>query len=143
MDAEAPASGNETHADAGESCKHSILIVDDRLMNRKLSAAILAAEDRRIVTAENGAQALACVAQAPPDLILLDMLMPGMSGLEVLKRLKADAATAQISVIMLTGMADHETVTRALDAGADECLYKPVDPDELILRVQNMLLNNT
>lgn len=130
---------NDRQSEIELSCGHTILIVDDQEMNRALGEAILAAEDRCILTANNGTQALACVAETPPDLILLDMLMPGMNGLDVLRVLKADAATAEIPVVIITGMGDHNTVTRALEAGADACLCKPVDPAELVLRVNNML----
>jgi DNA-binding response OmpR family regulator len=129
--------------EAGTNVKQTtgiiLLVVDDEIMNRKLIEAIMAAENHEIITAEDGIQALACVAETRPDLILLDIMMPGMNGLEVVRRLKGDAATADIPVIMVTAMADHESITQALDAGADECMSKPVNAAELVLRVRNRL----
>ncbi len=142
MAAETP-TGSRKSKEAGTNVKQTskitILVVDDEVMNRKLIEAILAAENSEIITAEDGVQALACAAETPPDLILLDMMMPGINGLEVLRRLKGGAATAEIPVIMVTAMADHESITQALDAGADECLAKPVNAAELVLLVRNML----
>jgi two-component system cell cycle response regulator len=130
---------DEARTDVRQTSGKTILIVDDEVMNRKLIEAILDAENSEIITAEDGVQALACAAETPPDLILLDMMMPGMNGLEVLRRLKSDATTAEIPVIMVTAMADRESITQALDAGADECLAKPVNASELVLLVRNML----
>jgi two-component system cell cycle response regulator len=130
---------DSARADVRQTSGKTILVVDDEAMNRKLIEAILAAERSEIITAEDGMQALTCATETPPDLILLDMMMPGMNGLEVLRRLKTNAATAEIPVIMVTAMADRESVTQALDAGADECLSKPVNAAELVLQVKNML----
>jgi two-component system cell cycle response regulator len=130
---------DKARADERQTSGKTILVVDDEAMNRKLVEAILAAENSEIITAEDGVQALTCAAETPPDLILLDMMMPGMNGLEVLRKLKTNAVTAEIPVIMVTAMADRESVTQALDAGADECLSKPVNAAELVLQVKNML----
>jgi len=122
-----------------DAAKKTILVVDDAAANRTLITEILKADDRRVLTAANEAQALACVAEKPPDLMLLDIMMPGMNGLEVLRRLKSDAATAKIPVIMVTALDDRETMIQALESGADEVVSKPVNAAELVLRVSNML----
>jgi len=122
--------------------KITILVVDDEAANRALITEILATDDREIVTAASGAQALACAAENPPDLILLDIMMPGMNGLEVLRRLRGDAATANIPVIMVTALDDRETMAQALESSADEVLTKPVNVADFTLRVENILREN-
>jgi len=122
-----------------DAAKETILVVDDAAANRTLITEILTTNGRKIVTAVSGDQALACVAEELPDLILLDLMMPGMNGLEVLRRLKDDAATAKVPVIIVTALDDRETMTQALESGADEVLSKPVNAAELTLRVKNML----
>jgi len=117
----------------------TILVVDDEAANRTLMAAILAADDREIVTAESGAQALACVAEKQPDLILLDIMMPDINGFDVLQRLKRGAATADIPVIMVTALDDPEFMNMARDAGAEQVLSKPVNRKDLLARVSNIL----
>jgi len=119
--------------------KKTILIVDDNAANRDLLAAMLKVEDMVPVMAADGTRALACVAKTPPDLILLDIMMPGMNGFDVVRQLKSDDTTAHIPVIMVTALDDRESITRALDAGADEVLAKPVNTTEFLLCVKDML----
>jgi len=121
----------------------TILVVDDEAANRALITEILKADDRRVLTAANGDQALACVAEKPPDLILLDIMMPGMNGFEVLRRLKGNAATVKIPVIMVTALGDRETRSRALESSADDVLTKPVNAAEFALRVRKILQDLT
>jgi DNA-binding response OmpR family regulator len=130
---------DKTGTGISRTARKTILVVDDEVINRKLVEVILAAENSEIISVEDGVQALTCVADTPPDLILLDMMMPGMNGLEVLRRLKTNATTAEIPVIMVTAMTDRESVSQALDTGADECLFKPVNAAMLVLRVKNIL----
>jgi diguanylate cyclase (GGDEF)-like protein len=117
----------------------TILIVDDERRNRRLLEALLAPEGYVTRTASSGVEALASVAESAPDLILLDVMMPGMSGHEVATTLKEDPATRSIPIIMVTAQTDRDARLAALDAGAEEFLTKPVDRAELWLRVRNLL----
>lgn len=118
----------------------TVLIVDDNAQNRELLVAYVeSVPNVRTQEATNGVEALAAVAQNPPDLILLDVMMPRMSGFEVCRRLKSDPATRDIPVVMVTAldeMGDHE---RAVDSGTDEFLTKPVERAELVERVTSLL----
>ncbi|MES2949611.1 MAG: EAL domain-containing protein [Pseudomonadota bacterium] len=117
----------------------SILVVDDEIHNRKLLELLLKPEGYTTRCAANGEEALASVAQDPPDLILLDVMMPGMDGHEVASRLKANPATSHIPIIMVTALTDRAARLSGLSAGAEEFLTKPVDRAELWLRVRNLL----
>ncbi|HVK54295.1 MAG TPA: EAL domain-containing protein [Burkholderiales bacterium] len=116
-----------------------ILIVDDELQNRKLLEALLRPEGYLTLSAASGEEALASIAQRAPDLILLDIMMPGMDGCQLARILKADPATSTIPIIMVTAQIDRSARLAALDAGAEEFLTKPVDRAELWLRVRNLL----
>jgi len=117
----------------------TILIVDDELQNRKLLEALLRPEGYLTLSAATGAEALALIAQRAPDLILLDILMPGMDGYEVASILKADPATSSIPVIMVTAQDDRCARLASLTAGAEDILTKPIDRAELWLRMRNLL----
>jgi len=117
----------------------AILIVDDEGANRRLLQALLGAEGYVTRTAGDGKEALASIAADPPDLILLDVMMPGLDGRQVAGIVKADPATSNIPIIMVTAQTDREARLAALDAGAEEFLSKPVDRAELWLRVRNLL----
>jgi putative two-component system response regulator len=116
-----------------------ILVVDDEKTNRDWVVRLLENKGYRMTTASNGKAALDAVAADPPDLVLLDLRMPGLDGFEVAKRLKAEARTRAIPIIMITGADDRESRLRALQCGAEEFLSKPVDLDELLVRVRNLL----
>jgi diguanylate cyclase (GGDEF)-like protein len=116
-----------------------ILIVDDESQNRRLLQTLLGLEGYATQTAADGSGALASVAEDPPDLILLDDKMPGMSGRQVARAVKADPASSNIPIIMVTIQTDREARLAALDAGAEEFMTKPVDRAELWLRVRNLL----
>src|SRR6188768_4044993 len=116
-----------------------ILIVDDEAPNRKLLELLLRPEGYVTVSVDNGEAALAAVAANPPDLILLDVMMPGMDGYQVASRLKASPDTSNIPIIMVTAQVDRLARLAGLDAGAEEFLNKPVDRAELWLRVRNLL----
>ena len=116
-----------------------ILIVDDEERNRRLFAAMLEAEGYMALEAADGTQALELARQSLPDLVLLDIMMPGMDGYEVARALKADAATKAIPVVMVTALDDRESRLRGLEAGAEEFVTKPVDRNELRIRVRNLL----
>lgn len=117
----------------------SILIVDDEPQNRKLLEALLKPEGYFTLTAGSGEEALAMMAQQPPDLILLDIMMPGMDGLQVASQLKTDPATKNTPIIMVTALDDRNSRLAGLNAGAEEFLTKPVDRAELWVRVRNLL----
>ena len=106
----------------------SILIVDDEQRNRKLLEALLQPEGYITRSASDGKEALASVAETPPDLILLDIMMPGMNGYEVATHLKSNPATASIPIIMVTAHIDRDSRLAGLAAGAEDFLTKPVDP---------------
>jgi diguanylate cyclase (GGDEF)-like protein/PAS domain S-box-containing protein len=117
----------------------TILIVDDESLNLRLLQALLGHEGYVLRTAAGGEEALAAVADDPPDLILLDVMMPGLDGRQVARAVKADPSTSNIPIIMVTAQTDREARLAALDAGAEDFLSKPVDRAELWLRVRNLL----
>jgi len=116
-----------------------ILVVDDDVRNRKLLQILLEPEGYRTLGVGTGEEALVSVAAAPPDLILLDMILPGVSGHDVARELKSHPATSNIPIIMVTAQADRAARLRGLKAGAEEFLTKPIDRAELWLRVRNLL----
>jgi diguanylate cyclase (GGDEF)-like protein len=116
-----------------------ILIVDDELPIRTLLEAMLEQEGHVTVSAGSGEDALAQVARQPPDLILLDVMMPGMSGCDVARILKADGATAGIPIVVMTARVDAAARMAALEAGAEGFLTKPLDQADLWLRIRNLL----
>ncbi|QJR11163.1 Regulator of RpoS [Usitatibacter rugosus] len=116
-----------------------LLIVDDEPANCKLLVTLLQAEGYATMVASNGEAALALVAERSPDLILLDIMMPGMDGYQVAKILKGNPASAHIPIIMVTAQIDRGARLAGLNAGAEEFLTKPVDRSELWLRVRNLL----
>jgi diguanylate cyclase (GGDEF)-like protein/PAS domain S-box-containing protein len=116
-----------------------ILIVDDESNNRKLLELLLAPEGYETVSVVSGEEALTSIEARAPDLILLDAVMPGMDGLQVAAKLKANPETSNIPIIMVTAQTDRVARLAGLDAGAEEFLGKPVDRAELWLRVRNLL----
>lgn len=120
-----------------------VLTVDDNPDNLALMSDIVAGLGYTVLKAMDGLQALAIVANETPDLILLDVNMPGMSGFEVIKELKKQETTASIPVILLTAMADVEYRVEGIDLGAEDYLTKPYSPRELIARVERRLQSKT
>ena len=116
-----------------------ILIVDDQRDNRELLEIILKHEGFLTLTAATGGEALATAAQQPPDLILLDVLMPDMDGYQLAAKLKGDLATKNIPVIMISALDDRNAKMLALRAGAEDFLTKPMDRAELCERVKKVL----
>jgi putative two-component system response regulator len=117
----------------------SVLVVDDGAANRELIEACLAEVDCTIRMAEDGPAALRMIASASPDLILLDVQMPGMDGYEVCRRVKANSANRLIPVVMITALDRTDDRVKALDAGADDFMSKPVERAELVARVRSAL----
>lgn len=116
-----------------------ILIVDDNPANLDIFQTRLAAQGYEIVTASDGEEALAVAREKQPDLILLDVMMPKLNGIEVCRRLKEDSSLPFMPIVMVTAMADPKDVVAGLEAGADEYLTKPVDQTALVARVKSML----
>ncbi|PQO33131.1 response regulator [Blastopirellula marina] len=118
---------------------YKILIADDNQSNVELLEAYLANIDCDTEIAVNGQDTLDKVASFQPDLILLDVMMPKLSGFEVCKQLKADPATKGIMILMVTALNELGDIERAVSAGTDDFLSKPVNRIELTKRVENML----
>ena len=116
-----------------------ILIVDDDRHNRLLLEVMLAPDGYSIISAPTGAEALVMIAQQPPDLILLDVMMPGMDGYQVVARIKSNPSTKHIPVIMLSALDDRNSRMHGLSAGAEDFLTKPVNRVELCTRVRALL----
>lgn len=116
-----------------------ILVVDDEPDIVALVVYHLAKAGFRISTASNGADALRLAQQDRPALIVLDLMLPGMSGLEVLEQLRGDEASQDIAVLLLTARRDEPDRIKGLSSGADDYLTKPFSPQELVLRVRNIL----
>ncbi len=117
----------------------TLLIVDDNATNRDLLARRLAREGFTVVVAESGARALELVGERSIDLVLLDVLMPGMDGVEVLRRLKAEPRTAAIPVIMLSALDEIDSAVACIDMGAEDFLPKSFDPALLRVRINSCL----
>lgn len=119
--------------------RSKILIADDNQPNVELLEAYLADIDCEIAVAADGQETLEKVASFEPDVILLDVMMPRLSGFEVCQKLKADPNTRSIMVLMVTALNELGDIERAVAAGTDDFLSKPVNKIELVKRVENML----
>lgn len=116
-----------------------VLVVDDILPNVKLLEAKLSTEYYEVITATNGPDALKKVAEQSPDLVLLDVMMPGMDGFEVCTRIKQDPKLAHIPVVMVTALTDTQDKVRGLESGADDFLSKPINDTALMARVRSLV----
>lgn len=116
----------------------TVLVVDDDELSRQYLHGLLAAENYSVLLANSGAEALQIAARALPDLVLLDIIMEGMDGFEVCRQLRANPELFQVPIVMLTSLEGRAAQLRGLEAGADEFLHKPVDPDELLARVRTI-----
>ena len=119
--------------------KPILLIVDDEEKNIKLLKGMLYSENYQIHEALNGEEALGKIEKIAPDLILLDVMMPNISGFEVCQVLKRDKKTRSIPVVMVTALRENENRLKAMEVGADDFISKPVDKTELLIRVRSLL----
>lgn len=116
----------------------SILIVDDSPSARETLVALLEGQGYQLFTAASGTEALQLAANYQPDVILLDVMMPGMDGFEVSRRLRSTPELAEVPIIILTALDDHESLLRGIEAGADDFFRKPIDRKELLARVHTI-----
>lgn len=119
--------------------RSTILIADDDPQNRKLMAAVLLPHGYRVLNAANGEDALAIIRKFEVDLLLLDLIMPGMDGFEVCRRLKGDETTRMIPIIVVTALDDTDSKVRAIEAGSDDFLCKPANHVELVARIRSLI----
>jgi CheY-like chemotaxis protein len=120
--------------------KNRILIADDNQPNRELIEAMLGGLDCDVETAVDGQDTLAKVKSFQPDLILLDVMMPKLSGFEVCQKLKSDPVTKKIMILMVTALNEQGDIERGVKVGTNDFLSKPVNKYELLKRVETMLL---
>ena len=117
----------------------SILVVDDSEVNRLLVAATLRREGYRILEASGGASGLEAIARESPDLVILDLMMPGMDGAEMMLRLRSRTGPAAPRVLLMTALSETESLAKAREVGADDHLLKPFSPPDLRVRVRELL----
>ena len=130
---------SQKKAEKNEGKSPIVLVVDDNQQNLELLQAYLEDVDCRTIPARDGLEALEIISKETPDLILLDVMMPKMSGFEVCKRIKNDPKTSDIPVIMVTALTELGDIERGIDSGTDDFLSKPVNKLELLTRVKTML----
>ena len=123
-----------------QDAKKTVLIVDDNAQNLELLEVYMEdLPEARVLTAPNGIEALDCIDSDRVDLVLLDIMMPKMSGFKVCKRIKGDPKTRDIIVVMVTALSETGDVERAAECGTDDYLSKPVDRHALVDLVRNLL----
>jgi two-component system cell cycle response regulator len=118
-----------------------ILVVDDEIINLRLVSRLLKIEGYEVISAQNGEAALRLIGQSPPDLALLDVMMPDMDGYELCRRLRQNPKTAGFPIVMLTATVDENDRLKGIEAGADDCLPKPFDLEMLCTLLTKFLHN--
>jgi two-component system alkaline phosphatase synthesis response regulator PhoP len=136
---EPPAAAAGSAAGLAMPATPRVLIADDNPQGVELLEAYLSGSNFEIETASDGEETLRKVKQWNPDLILLDIMMPKISGFEVCKRLRSDPATRDVAVLMITALDQPSDIERAVEAGTDDFLTKPINKTELLLRVRSIL----
>jgi adenylate cyclase len=117
-----------------------ILVADDDSRARRLLNDILTAKGHHVTEAADGREVLAAIRSHPPDVILLDVMMPKLDGFEVCRRVKSDPATALIHILMITSLTEREHRLKGIECGANDFLTKPVEKEEVLLRVRNAVM---
>lgn len=117
----------------------TILVTDDDPKNLKLMKATLGLMGYRVMACDSGAGALSVIRETPPDLVILDVMMPGMDGFEICKRIKSREGTRQIPVILLTALNDRDSKIKGIESGADDFISKPPDKSELLARIKSLI----
>ena len=120
------------YAQAHDYSKYNVLAVDDIPLNLLLVQKMLSKFNFKMRTAANGQMALDAVAAEKPDLILLDLMMPGIDGFEVIRRLRADPATADIQIVILSALNSNEDVVKGFSVGANDFIMKPIIMEKLL-----------
>ncbi|UTW10845.1 phosphate regulon transcriptional regulator PhoB [Marinobacterium rhizophilum] len=125
------------------SAAKRVLIVDDEAPIREMIAVALEMAGYECLEADNARDAHELVVDSPPDLVLLDWMMPGMTGIEFARRLRKDALTAEIPIIMLTAKGEEDSKVKGLESGVDDYITKPFSPRELVARLKTVLRRTT
>jgi two-component system alkaline phosphatase synthesis response regulator PhoP len=136
---ESPAQATETDTEAPDLSQATILLVDDNVQNLELMQAYLESLPCKIRTARDGLEAVELIDEDCPDLVLLDVMMPRMSGFEVCQKIKSSPATRDVVVIMVTALHEVGDFERAVECGTNDFITKPVNKLELITRVKSLL----
>jgi len=136
---EVPTDGPAETSEASGDGESKVLVVDDNAQNLELLVAYLDALPCAVSTAIDGLDALEKVEQVKPDLILLDIMMPRMSGFEVCRKIKSDPETRDIPIIMVTALNELGDIERGVESGTDDFITKPVNRLELVTRVKSLL----
>jgi DNA-binding response OmpR family regulator len=131
---------SDVHLEPGDR-QAAVLVVDDERPNRQLLEALLVSQGYRVLQAVDGASAIKLVREEAVGLVLLDMMMPGLDGVEICALLRGEAKIAHLPVVMVSALSDRASRLRAKEAGADDYLVKPVDTLELLIRVETLWRN--